>query len=154
MSATSINVGEQLYEFKGKFTGVTEFGVSMEALTGGAATPPPAGARFDVSFEGTTAGPKIKGTGVGVDYLNVRADGQFQLHIHAALTTEDGATIALYADGVASPRADSAILDLRENVTLTTAFPAYAWVNGLQVWGVGTVDLAKQEISVKGYAAI
>ena len=34
MSATSINVGEQLYELKGKFTGVTEFGVSMEALTG------------------------------------------------------------------------------------------------------------------------
>ncbi len=35
--------------------------------------------------------------------------------------------------------------ELRENVTLTTAEPGYAWVNSLQIWAGGTVDLAKGE---------
>ncbi len=153
MGTTSIKVGEQLYEFRGRFTGVTEFGVGMDALTGGTAAPPPEGARFDVAFAGACSGPRVTGPVVGVDYIHVRADGRFQLHIHAAITTDDGATIALFGDGVASPREGSALVDLRENVTLTTSFSAYAWVNQLQVWALGTVDLEKQEITLKGYAA-
>ena len=151
--AVTIPVGEQLYEVSIKFTGATEFGVSMEALSSGQVPPPPEGARFDVAFAGGLRGAKINGTVTGVDYLSVRADGRFQLHIHAAITTDDGASIALFADGIAVPREGSSILDLKENVTLTTSASAYSWVNKLQVWGVGTVDLATQEVKVTGYAA-
>ncbi len=45
------------------------------------------------------------------------------------------------------------MLQLRENATLTTSHPEYSWVNAIQVWAPGTVDLAKGEIQVKGYAA-
>jgi hypothetical protein len=44
------------------------------------------------------------------------------------------------------------VLQLRENVTLTTSHPD-SWVNAIQVWAPGTVDLAKGEIRVRGYAA-
>ena len=47
----------------------------------------------------------------------------------------------------------SAIADLRENVTLTTASKVYAWVNTVQIWATGTVDLAEQVVRVKAYAA-
>ena len=35
---------------------------------------------------------------------------------------------------------------------MTTSHPEYAWVNTLQVWAPGTVNLATGEIRVKGYA--
>ena len=73
--AVTIPVGEHLYEVSVKFTRVSEFGVSMEALSSGKVPPPPEGARFDVAFESNSSGPKLKGTVTGVDYLHVRADG-------------------------------------------------------------------------------
>ena len=45
------------------------------------------------------------------------------------------------------------MLQIRENVTLTTCHPEYSWVNPIQVWARGTVDLAKGEIRLAGYAA-
>ncbi len=105
------------------------------------------------AFEGNSSGPKLKGTVTDVDYLHVRVDGRFQLHIHAEVTTEDGAKIALFADGVAVPRQGSSIADLKENVTLTTSAKDYSWVNQLQISAIGTVDLARQEVNVNGYAA-
>ena len=111
------------------------------------------GARFDVAFEGTSNGPKLKGKVTGVDYVRIRADGRFQLHIHAEITAEDGQKIALHANGVALQRQGSTIADLRENVTLFSSSKDYTWVNALQVWGIGTVDLAKQVIHLKAYAA-
>ena len=86
-----------------------------------------------------------------MDYLYFRADRRFQLNIYAEITTEDGTKIALAADGVALGQAP--VLQLRENVTLTTCHPEHAWVNTIQIWAPGTVDLAKGEIRVKGYAA-
>jgi len=151
--AVTIPVGEHFYEVSVKFTDATGFGVNMEALSSGKVPPPPEGARFDVAFEGSSRGPKLSGPVTGVDYLSVRAGGRFQLHIHAVITTGDGANIALFADGVAIPREGSNILDLKENVTLTRSAKAYSWVNRLQVWGIGTVDLARQEVNVDGYAA-
>jgi hypothetical protein len=153
MKTESINVGEQLYEYTVKFTDVTEFGCSLQSIMAGEVAPPLEGARFDVAFKGESFGPRLKGEVTGVDYLHIRADGRFQLHIHAVITTEDGENISLFADGVALPRENSPIADLRENVTLTTSSKAYSWVNHLQVWGQGTVDLEKQEVILKGYAA-
>ena len=59
--------------------------------------------------------------------------------------------VALYADGVASFPEGPPVGELRENVTLTTAEPGYAWVNSLQIWAGGTVDLAKGEAHITGH---
>jgi hypothetical protein len=149
----TIEVGELLYDYTVKLTGVTEYGVSFAALSAGTAGPPPEGARFDIAFEGTSTGPKLKGTAKGIDYLRVRADGRFELHIHAEITTHDGQKISLHADGVALPQQGSPVFNLRENVTLFTSSKDYAWVNALQIWGVGTVDLGEQVVRIKGYSA-
>ena len=119
----------------------------------GDVAPPPEGARFDVAFKGESKGPKLKGNVTGVDYLRIRADGRFELHIHAEITTDDGQRISLHADGVALPQQDSPIVGLRENVTLFTSSKAYSWVNALQVWGTGTANLAEQVVRINGYAA-
>lgn len=150
---STIEVGELLYEYTVRLTRVTDYGIKLDDLMAGTVAPPPEGARFDAAFEGSSSGPKLAGTVVGVDYLHVRADGRFQLHIHGEITTGVGEKIALFADGVATPREGSPVADLRENVTLTTASKAYAWVNRLQIWGVGTVDLAEHVVRIRGYSA-
>ena len=66
-------------------------------------TEPPAGARFDISFRASLRGPRLSGTITGIDYLDMRADGRAQLHIHARIATEDGQAIAFFADGVDTP---------------------------------------------------
>ena len=145
--------GELIYEYTLQFTQVVEYGISANAVLSGRMPPPAEGARFDVHFEGPIAGPKLKGTVKGVDYIHIRADGRAQLNIHAEITTEDGKKIALAADGVAIPEKGSPIFQLRENVTLTTNHLEYAWLNPIQVWAPGTVDVSKGEIRIKGYAA-
>jgi hypothetical protein len=85
--------------------------------------------------------------------LRVRADGRFDLHIHAEITTHDGQKISLHADGVALAQPGASVAGLRENVTLFTSSKAYSWVNGLQVWATGTVDLVQQVVHLKGYSA-
>jgi hypothetical protein len=82
----------------------------------------------------------------------MRADGRFQLDVHAEITTEDAQKISIKAGGVAMPRKDSSIFDLRENVTLFSSSKDYTWVNTIQVWGIGTVDLATQIIYIAGYS--
>jgi hypothetical protein len=144
--------GELIYEYTSKITGVTSYGApDLGALLSGAATPPPQGARYDVAFEGPVVGQKLRGSVKGIDYLHVRPDGRGQLHIHGEITTEDGKKIALTADGVAIFKEGPPIGDLRENATLTTSESDYAWVNPLQIWAPGTVDLAKGEVHIRGY---
>ena len=142
--------GELLYEYTLQITRVVEYGVSIEALLSGEAPPPGEGVRLDIHFEGAVSGAKLNGSVTGVDYMHVRADGRMQLDIHGEITTEDGKKIALHADGVAMGQPP--VLQLRENVTLTTSHPEYSWVNPLQLWGPGTVDLAKGEVRVRAYA--
>lgn len=153
MSEIADGPGEKIYEYTAQFTQVVEYGASSDAVLSGQAPPPAEGARFDVYFEGPVTGSKVAGTVKGVDYLHIRADGRGQLHIHAEITTEDGKKIALAADGVAIPEAGTPVYQLRENVTLTTNHPEYAWVNPIQVWAVGTADLSKGEVRLTGYAA-
>ena len=153
MTTSNITVGELVYDVTVDFTGVTEFGASMADILSGQAAPPPGGARFDVAFEGSATGAKLEGTLKGVDYINIRADGRVDLHIHAEITTKDDQKISFFADGVATAQEGSPILQIRENVTLTTSSPAYAWVNTLQIWAIGTVDTAQGRVNVKGYIA-
>ena len=147
------NLGELIYHYDLHFTQVVEYGCAANAIFSGQARPPAEGARFDVHFEGTITGPRVKGTVKGIDYLHIRADGRCQLDIKAEITTDDGKKIALAAGGVAIPEPGSPVFQLRENATFTTNHPEYAWVNLIQVWAPGTVDLSKGEIRVTGYAA-
>lgn len=147
-----VDMGEPLYEYTLRITGITEYGVSFGELISGKVAPPPEGVRFDVAFEGIAIGSKLSGKVTGVDYLWIRADGRMELNIHAVIAIENGQNISLYANGVGISRKDSSITDLRENVTLFSSSNDYKWVNSLQLWGVGTVDLATQTIKVAGYA--
>ncbi len=127
-------------------TGVTDYGITLEAILSGKERVPPQGVRMDVTFVGRLAG-RVR----GIDYLRMRADGRIDLHILAVVETENGCRIALSADGVGVPRVAEPIADLLFNVSLTTAAESYAWVNTRQVWGVGTVNFAVGKIHVDGY---
>jgi len=149
----SISNRETLYEARIDLTKVIEFGASMDALLSQQSAPPPEGARFDVAFDGAVTGARLAGTITGVDYIHVRAEGRFQLHIHGVIATNDGANISMFADGVATPGTQEHLHELRENVTLTTSSEVYSWVNPLQIWGSGTVDLQAMEVRVRTYIA-
>jgi hypothetical protein len=62
MTSGTIATGQLIYEVTLNFTKVTEYGVSMEALVSSQSAPPPEGARIDVPFDGSSSGPKLKGT--------------------------------------------------------------------------------------------
>jgi hypothetical protein len=142
--------GEKIYEYDLDVTGVTDFGVSLETILAGREAVPPQGLRIDIAFEGRASG-RLTGRVRGVDYARVRADRRIDLDIRAMIELENGARIALSADGVAVPRAGEPIGDLSENVRLSTAAKAYAWVNARQVWAVGTVDFAAGKVHIDGY---
>ena len=149
---STIEVGELLYELTLNITGMKEYGVSFAALMAGNVAAPVEGARFDVAFDGTATGPKVKGAAEGIDYVRVRPNGRFELHIHETIRTEDGQNIAARGDGVAILRPEGGIADLRVNMTLFASSEAYTWVNQLQVSGIGTIDLATQVIQVSAYS--
>ena len=142
--------GEKIHEYDLDVTGVTDYGVSLEAILAGKEKVPPQGARFDVAFEGRAKG-RLSGRVRGIDYLQMRADGRIGLDIRASIETDDGRRIALSADGVGLRHAAEPISDLFENVCLTTAAADYAWVNTRQIWGAGTVNFATGKIHIDGY---
>jgi hypothetical protein len=151
MSTTE--VGELLYRVTLNITGMKEFGVSFTALMAGEVTAPVEGARFDVAFEGTATGPKLNGAADGIDYVRVRTDGRFELHIHETIRTEDGQNISAHGDGLATLRPEGGIADFRVTMTLFASSKDYAWVNKIPVKGIGTIDLTKQVIQVAAYSA-
>jgi hypothetical protein len=153
MESTSISVGELIYEAVVHFTNVTEYGISMKDFLAGTVFPPPAGVRFDVAFQGSFQGPRVSGAFTGIDYIHVRADGRFHLHIHAQLITEDGENISFFADGIATREQGSAVVQLRENISFLTSSSSYVWLNQVLGWGQGTIDPEKGEVRVKAYAA-
>jgi hypothetical protein len=62
-------------------TGVTDYGVSMDAVVAGQEAIPLHGARFDLAVDGRYRG-RLAGRAHGVDYLRVRADGRIELDLH------------------------------------------------------------------------
>ena len=142
--------GEKIYEYDLDVTGMTDYGVTLEAVLSGKEKVPPQGLRIDIAFEGRATG-RLAGRVRGVDYARMRADGRVDLDIRAVIETENGSRIALSADGVAVPRAAEPIGDLSENVSLSTAAEDYAWVNARQVWGVGTVNFAVGKVHIDAY---
>lgn len=142
--------GEKIYEYDLDVTGVTDYGVTLDAILSGTTQPPPQGVRLDVAFEGRATG-RLAGRVRGIDYLRIRADGRIDLDIRAIVETENGCRIALSAGGVATPRVAEPIADLLENVSLSTAAEEYIWVNTRQVWGFGTVNFATSRIHIEAY---
>jgi hypothetical protein len=107
--------------------------------------------RVDFAFEGKLQG-RVAGDICGVDYVLMRPDGGAELDIHATVTTSDGTKIALSAKGVSTPRPNSTVSSIREGVRLATASETYSWVNGLHIFGMGTVDIATGKIDIRAYA--
>jgi len=142
--------GEKIYEYDLDITGVTDFGISLEAILSGKEAIPPQGARIDVAFEGLAVG-RLSGKVRGVDYLRLRADGRIDLDIRATIETDDGQRISLCADGVSVAKPGDPVVELSENVRLTTAAANYAWVNSRQIWAPGTVNVATGKIHIEGY---
>jgi Protein of unknown function (DUF3237) len=152
-SGTGEIFGELIYEYAPQvtITKVTEFGASADAVLLGKMAPPVEGARFDFDLEGQVAGPNLSGSLQGVDYLYIRADGRAELHIHACIATGDGRMISLAASGIAFRNEGSPLLQLRENVTLMSNYSGLSWVNSLQIWASGIVDLSTRQVHVKAY---
>jgi hypothetical protein len=142
--------GEKIYSYDLDVTGMTDYGVTLDAILTGQIKIPPQGIRIDVAFAGRGSG-RLAGRVTGVDYARMRADGRIDLDVRATIETDDGQRVALAADGVALPRAAEPVADLFENVILSTAADGYEWVNTRQVWGVGTVDFAAGRIHIDAY---
>jgi hypothetical protein len=143
--------GNLLYEYAPRVTQVIEYGTPADVALSGQTAIPSSGIRLDLHLEGPVTGSSLNGTVKGVDYLYVRADGRAELHIHAAITTESGKKVALAADGVAIRQGESAVFDLRENVTLLSSHPEFSWLNGVQIWASGTVDMSSGQVQVSAY---
>ena len=144
--------GALIYEYTPQVTQIIEYGASAEAVLMRTSPPPKEGARLDLYLEGPVIAGRLQGTVAGVDYLNMRADGRAELHIHGHITLEDGKKVALEAGGVAVPEGDSSIFQLREHVNLTSNDPALAWVNATEVWARGTVDVSTGQVHLRAYA--
>ena len=144
--------GELVYEYTPQVTEIVEYGASAAAMFARESSPPTEGARFDLHLEGRVTGPRLNGTLKGIDYLNCRADGRAELHIHATITTDDGKRIALSAGGVATGEGGSSVFQLREYAVLTTNHKDLAWVNAVQIWASGEVDVSTGQVRVRGYA--
>ena len=142
--------GEKIYECDFNITGVTDYGITLDAILSGTEKVPLQGTRFDVAFEGSGIG-RLAAKARGVDYLLMRADGRADIDVRATVETEDGHRIAAHIDGVATPRANEPIIDLVENVRLTTAAPKYDWVNSRQIWRLGTANLTTGKIHLEAF---
>ena len=86
--------GEKIYECDFNITGVTDYGVTLDALLSGKEKVPLQGARVDVAFEGDIKGRITGKVRNGVEYLQLRADGRTDLDSRATVETEDGDRIA------------------------------------------------------------
>jgi hypothetical protein len=145
-----VSTGDLIYDVNLQITAVMDFGITLEEMLGDN-TLPPAGARLDVSWEGTATGP-VTGHVKGTDYLYVRPDRRFEVHIHGTISTDDEARLSFSAAGVATPLEDGTIR-LYEYLTAHTCFEQYSWLNHLVLRGEGVVNLATGSISLQVYAA-
>jgi len=153
MNQYQVSDAKLIYKAEIHFTDIVDFGVRMEDLSSGKVAIPPGGARFDQTFEGILHGPFVRGRITGTDYLYVRADGLFQLHLHGRITTEDGSRISLFSEGISRQETGEPVAQLRSAVTLFTSSEAYEWLNRLQLWAMGTFDPISVEARISAYSA-
>lgn len=142
--------GRLLYEYTARFTDVHEYGVSLADVLAGKRPPQAEGLRVDIAFAGEVQG-ELAGSLRAVDHLNVRADGRMELDIKGHLTTPSGESIAFAAGGVAIAQAEPGRCRIHEHVRLTSAHPAHAWLNTVEIWAVGSADVTTGTVHIRGY---
>lgn len=150
MKAQIANKTRLLFKEDLQLTGVTEYGIRWDELLNGEVNPPPQGARFDITFEGTFAGPDLKGTIKGIDYLTVRADGKFMLNIYAVVTTEEGTVIPIREQGPVMP-GENGTAYLQLAISFTTNAPKYAWLNQVEGWAIGEINMNTRAVTAEVY---
>ncbi|MEN8821915.1 MAG: DUF3237 domain-containing protein [Abyssibacter sp.] len=113
---------------------------------------------------GTVSGPRLNGKvmPVGADWLTVRSDGIAVVDVRAQLQASDGGLIDLRYGGVIdfgeSGYADFAAGQVGPSVAIRvaprvhTADPALAWLNRLQLVGIGQGDLAARRVRYDVFA--
>ena len=115
---------------------------------------------------GVISGPRCQGKvlPVGADWIVIRKDGVANVDVRATLEMKDGALVYTVYNGVADPGPDSYEQFLAGTLTpqfpiriaprFYTAHPAYQWMNRIQAYGVGVVDMAKAEVTYDIYAVL
>ena len=146
-------VQETIYDANMQMTGMVDFGLDVQTVMAHKAPIPPQGLRVNVAFQGEVKGQKLSGRITGTDYVLFRPDGVVVVDVHGTIDTQDGERVAVRADGILVAQPDSPVGQLRENVSLYSASPRYAWVNRLQGWGTGTSDLSTGKIVMRLFAA-
>lgn len=149
----AMSVGELVFNERIQLMPEVNFGIDMASALSGKEAIPPEGVRVDVPFSGELTGPRIAGKIQGTDYALMRGDGITRIDVRAVITTDGGDRIALSADGVARVEPGTTIVQLRENVRLHSTTEQYRWVNRLQVWAGGEVDLSNGQATLKAYEA-
>ncbi len=87
---------------------------------------------------GSFEGPRLRGTieGPGGDWLSIRSDGTSKLDVRLTLKTDDGATIYMAYNGIAS------VVDGERRIRTAPLFETgderYSWLNAVQAVGTGT----------------
>jgi imidazole glycerol phosphate synthase subunit HisF len=115
---------------------------------------------------GEIRGPRCAGKvlPVGADWLLIRKDGIGLVDVRATMEMHDGALVYSAYTGVLDPGPNGyeAFVNgtlppkfpIRTAPRFQTAAPAYAWMNRVQAYGVGEVDLANALVSYDVYAAL
>lgn len=142
-------------EYPCKFSPVARFNMTAaEAFE--VIGPTPAGFRIN-SFiaHGEVIGATLRGTirarGCG-DWVIVRPDDIADVDVRLTIETHDGALIYMTYGGIGllgkggaerMRRGEPAapVIPVRIAARMTTASPAYAWVNGIQFFGIGATTL-------------
>jgi hypothetical protein len=146
-------VQEHICDWIAQATEVVDFGIDAVSVSSGRTSMPPQGVRLNSSSQGEVTGRKLNGKVVATDYLLIRADGVGIINLQAVLTTVDGDRIAIHGSGILRVEQGSAISQLRENITFHAASAKYSWVNRIQGWAIGTLDMSTLKIAKKVFAA-
>lgn len=152
MSETMV-VQEHLFDATIQLLDAVDFGIDTQSLLSGRVQIPPQGVRFNTNFQGEITGAKLKGKVVGTDYWILRPDGIAIVNIQAVVTSAEGDRIAYHADGIFTVERGSTVCQLRESLSFHTASERYSWLNRIQGFGTGIIDLTKRTIELKGYVA-
>ena len=115
---------------------------------------------------GAISGPRCTGKllPVGADWLLIRKDGIGLVDVRTTLEMHDGALVYSAYTGVLDPGPNGydAFLNgtlppkfpIRIAPRFQTAHPDYAWMNRVQAYGVGEVDLVNAQVSYHVFAVL
>ncbi|MGA2194312.1 MAG: DUF3237 domain-containing protein [Bryobacteraceae bacterium] len=115
---------------------------------------------------GEIRGPRCVGKllPVGADWLLIRKDGVGIVDVRATMEMHDGALVYAAYTGVLDPGLNGYDAFLKGTLPpkfpiriaprFQTAHPDYAWMNRVQAYGVGEVDLVNAQVSYDVFAAL